>query len=99
MLSNSDFMQILPLKLKINRMYKHVMRSFESGETKMHNKKCSGELLTRNQMMEYLQLSSTGFWRAQKAGQLPPAIYIGARRRWNSETVKKWLIERENNVF
>lgn len=54
-----------------------------------------GNMLTRREMMQLLKLSATGFWRAAKAGDLPPAICIGARKRWNADTVNDWIKEKE----
>lgn len=53
------------------------------------------EMLTRREMMQLLKLSATGFWRAERAKQLPPAILVGARKRWSVDTVNKWIEEQE----
>ncbi len=68
------------------------MVTLANTQEEMNHKK---DTMTQIELMRFLQVSNTGFWRMAKAGQLPPSFRVGARRRWNRETVEKWIQEQE----
>lgn len=53
------------------------------------------DTMTQIELMQFLKVSNTGFWRLDRAGQLPPSFRVGSRRRWNRETVRKWMADQE----
>jgi len=47
---------------------------------------------------ELLGLKKTSMHAALRAGELPPAVQIGRRKRWRISTIEKWLEDRESTA-
>jgi predicted DNA-binding transcriptional regulator AlpA len=48
--------------------------------------------------VETLGISSTGFWRLKKAGDLPVPIIIGRRNYYTLESIMEWLANKKSKM-
>lgn len=55
-----------------------------------------GPLLTPDDLVQLFRLPSRKALEAAIArGHMPPALRVGARRRWRRETVRRWIEEQQ----
>jgi predicted DNA-binding transcriptional regulator AlpA len=50
-------------------------------------------LITADQVAALLQVSARTVWRLRSAGKLPKPVEVGGSVRWNSEQMRKWIVE------
>lgn len=51
--------------------------------------------LTHEEVCDYLGISRSQFYKLWKIGDVPPSVTIGKTQRFNPESIKKWLDDKE----
>jgi len=65
----------------------------------MSDKQSIPHLLKIGELGEILKIKKTALYAALRNNELPPAIRIGGSWRWQIETVRKWLADKEQTTI
>ena len=57
------------------------------------------KMLNCRQLAELLGCSQRSIWRWAKDGTLPPAVRVGAARRWSERSIRGWVETREREAL